>query len=60
MGKQHLTRGQRKLNFVMHEFGQGHLHSGSHNGPIVPKSKVKQAFAIAKSYQNKLDRHRRH
>lgn len=36
-----------KVEKVMHEFGQGKLHSGSKDGPVV--TNPKQAVAIAMS-----------
>jgi len=38
---------------VLHEWGQGQLHSGSKSGKVVPKTKKgqKQALAIAYSEQ---------
>jgi hypothetical protein len=39
--------GEAKVHKVMHEWGQGNLHSGSKHGPVVTSQK--QAVAIAKS-----------
>lgn len=39
--------GQPKVEKVMHEYGQGDLHSGSKQGPVVDNPK--QAVAIAMS-----------
>ena len=43
-----------KVKKVMHEWGQGQLHSGSKKGPIVRSQK--QAVAIALSEQRKANR----
>lgn len=40
-----------KVEKVMHEWGQGELHSGSKHGPVVTNRK--QAIAIALSEQRK-------
>ena len=42
-----MSKGQKKIGKVMHEFKTGELHSGSKSGPMV-KSR-KQAIAIAMS-----------
>ena len=42
-----MTKGQKKIGKVMHEYKTGELHSGSKTGPMV-KSR-KQAIAIAMS-----------
>jgi hypothetical protein len=42
-----MTKGQKKIGKVMHEYKAGELHSGSKSGPMV-KSR-KQAIAIAMS-----------
>ena len=42
-----MTKGQKKIGKVMHEYKMGELHTGSKAGPIV-KSR-KQAVAIAMS-----------
>ena len=44
----------KKVGVVMHEWGQGKLHSGSKKGPIVKSQK--QAIAIALSEQRKANR----
>jgi hypothetical protein len=38
---------QQKVAKVMHEWGQGQLHSGSKKGPLVPKTKASQSQAVA-------------
>lgn len=48
-GKKH--HGKGKVEKVMHEFGEGKLHSGSKKGPIV-KSRA-QAIAIGMSEARK-------
>lgn len=40
-----MTKAQRKVKKVMHEWGLGQLHSGSKKGPVVTNQK--QAVAIA-------------
>lgn len=49
---------QPKVEKVMHEWGQGTLHSGSKKGPLVPKTESgqKRALAIGFSEQRKLDK----
>jgi hypothetical protein len=42
-----MTKGQKKIGKVMHEYKMGELHTGSKAGPMV-KSR-KQAIAIAMS-----------
>jgi hypothetical protein len=42
-----MSKGQKKIGKVMHEYKTGELHSGSKSGPMV-KSR-KQAVAIAMS-----------
>ena len=42
-----MSKGQKKIGKVMHEYKTGELHSGSKSGPVV-KSR-KQAIAIALS-----------
>lgn len=41
---------QKKIQKVMHEFGEGKLHSGSKKGPVVknPKQAVAIGYAEAK------------
>lgn len=41
------TKGQKKVQKVMHEWKTGTLHSGSKSGPVVKSQK--QAVAIAMS-----------
>lgn len=41
------TEKEKKVKKVMHEFGEGKLHSGSKKGPVVKNQK--QAIAIALS-----------
>ena len=43
-----------KVKKVMHEWGQGALHSGSKKGPVVKSQK--QAVAIALSEQRKQNK----
>lgn len=48
---------KRKMKKVMHEWGQGKLHSGSKKGPRVKSQK--QAVAIAFSEAAKLKKKRK-
>lgn len=45
------TKTEKKIKKVMHEFGEGKLHSGSKQGPVV--SNPKQALAIGYSEARK-------
>ena len=45
------TKKENKVSKVMHEWGEGKLHSGSKKGPIVKSQK--QAVAIALSEARK-------
>ena len=45
------SKGKAKVEKVMHEWGEGKLHSGSKKGPIVKSQK--QAVAIALSEARK-------
>jgi hypothetical protein len=47
-------KGQRKIQTVMHEWGQGQLHSGSKVGPKVKNQR--QAIAIALNQGRKASR----
>ena len=49
-------KGKAKVASVMHEWGQGDLHSGSKKGPVVKNQK--QAVAIALSQAHKVSRAR--
>lgn len=51
-------RGRDKVEKVMHEYGEGSLHSGSKSGPMVHDRK--QAVAIAMSEQRKKDKKGKH
>jgi hypothetical protein len=42
-----------KVQKVMHEFGQGELHSGSKSGPKVTSQKQAVAIALSESGQSK-------
>lgn len=43
--RKYSDKAEKKMNKVYKEFGEGKLHSGSKNGPVVKN--VKQATAIA-------------
>ena len=47
-------KGQAKISSVMHEWGQGQLHSGSKQGPVVKNQQ--QAIAIALNQGRKAAR----
>lgn len=47
-------KGQRKIQTVMHEWGQGQLHSGSKAGPKVTAQR--QAIAIALNQGRQVSR----
>ena len=49
--KKKMTKGQKKVKKVMHEFKEGELHSGSKKGPTV--TNAKQAIAIGLSEARK-------
>lgn len=51
-GKIKSAAGKAKVAKVMHEWGQGELHSGSKKGPAVKNQK--QAVAIAMSEARKI------
>ncbi len=52
-----VTKAKAKVKKVMHEFGEGELHSGSKKGPIVHNPK--QAIAIALSESRKVSKKRK-
>ena len=45
---------QPKVGVVMHEFGQGNLHSGSQSGPKVKSHKQAVAIALAEAAKHKV------
>lgn len=49
--KDPVPKGKDKVKFVMEEFKEGALHSGSHKGPVVKNPK--QAIAIALSMKRR-------
>jgi hypothetical protein len=49
--KKKMTKKKKKVEKVMHEWGEGKLHSGSKKGPVVTNQK--QAIAIALSEARK-------
>lgn len=46
-------RGDAKVHKVMHEYKEGHLHSGSKKGPIVTNRKQAVAIALAEARRGK-------
>lgn len=44
-----MTKAQKKVGKVMHEFKAGSLHSGSKSGPVVKNPKQAIAIAISES-----------
>jgi Family of unknown function (DUF6496) len=44
---------KKKISKVMHEFGEGELHSGSKKGPVVTNQKQAVAIAISESRKKK-------
>lgn len=44
---------QRKVKKVMHEYKEGHLHSGSKKGPVVTSRPQAIAIAMKESGQSK-------
>jgi hypothetical protein len=44
---------KRKIKKVMHEFGEGKLHSGSKTGPVVTDQKQAVAIAMHESGKSK-------
>jgi hypothetical protein len=50
-----MAKGNAKVEKVMHEWGQGKLHSGSKHGPVVHSQK--QAVAIAMSEQRQANKY---
>lgn len=53
--KKSMSKGKKKIEKTMHEFGKHELHSGSKKGPIV--SNPKQAIAISLSQARKEGSH---
>jgi hypothetical protein len=47
---------QKKIAKVMHEFGQGKLHSGSKSGKVVTDPKQAIAIAISEAVKRKLSK----
>lgn len=45
--------GKAKVSKVMHEFGQGKLHSGSKKGPEVKNQKQAVAIALSEARRGK-------
>ena len=43
------SKSQKKIKKVFHEFGEGKLHSGSKQGPIVTNRKQATAIALSEA-----------
>jgi len=54
MAKKKMSKGDKKLKKVFHEYASGKLHSGSKKGPAVTSRQ--QAIAIALSEKRKASR----
>ena len=52
-------RQQAKVKVVMHEWGQGKLHSGSKKGPKVKSQKQAVAIALSEAGASKKKRKKR-
>jgi len=47
-------KAEKKIKKVMHEYGEGKLHSGSKKGPLVENPKQAQAIAISEAKRKGL------
>lgn len=47
------TDKEKKVSKVMHEYGEGKLHSGSKKGPVVKNQKQAVAIALSESRKGK-------
>jgi hypothetical protein len=62
MEKKKETNKQKKVKKVMHEFGEGKLHSGSKKGPKVKEKKQAVAIALSEARKDgaKIPKKRKH
>lgn len=47
------SKGKAKVEKVMHEYGEGALHSGSKKGPVVKNRKQAVAIALSEAGMSK-------
>lgn len=52
------SKGQSKVEKVMHEFKEGSLHSGSKRGPTVGSRKQAVAIALSEARRTSRDKRR--
>jgi len=50
------SKGQKKVKKVMKEYGEGKLHSGSKDGPVVTNRKQAEAIAMSEAGMSKKKR----
>lgn len=52
--REYSPKAEKKIKKVMHEFGEGKLHSGSKKGPVVTSPKQGIAIAISEARRKGL------